>query len=166
MDLKKVLLLFCFILVLSAGVFADHPDDKVGLGAFVGGGWGSVGGGIFNPGFSLKIPHLPIFWSFNGFISGVNGLGVSADYYLLDRDVVRDGSFDLDWFLGIGAFTRLYFGDYFGGALGVRLPIGLSWHINQVFELFTDVVPGVGLAFNSRPFFGFFTVELGFRAWI
>jgi hypothetical protein len=166
MDLKRVLFLFCFVLVFSSGVFADHPDNKLGLGAFIGGGWGSVGGGMFNPGLSLKIPGVPIFWGFNADIGDVSGIGVSADYYLLDRDVVKDGSFDLDWFLGIGAFTRLYFGDYFDGALGVRLPIGLSWHINQVFELFLDAVPGIGLAFHSRPFFGFLTAELGFRAWI
>jgi hypothetical protein len=164
--LKKVLLLFCFILVLSAGVFADHPDDKVGLGAFLGGGWGSVGGGLFNPGLSLKIPRLPVFWGLNASFGSVTGLSVSADYYLVDRDLVKDGSFDLDWFLGIGAFTSLYFGDYVGGALGFRLPIGLSWHINQVFELFLSAIPGIGVSFRSRPFYGAFAAELGFRAWI
>lgn len=164
--MRKLLLLFCFALVLSAGLFADHPDDKVGAGLFVGGGWGSAGGGLFHPGFSLKVPRLPFFWGLNASFGGVTGLGVSADYYLVDRDLVKDGSIDLDWFLGIGLFTSLYFGDYFGGALGVRLPVGLSWHINQVFELFLNVAPGIGIAFNSRPFYGAFAAELGFRAWI
>jgi hypothetical protein len=172
--LKKLLLLFCFFLVLSAALFADHADDKVAVGLFLGGGWGSAGGGVvfdnggglFTPGFSLKIPGIPVFWGLNAFFSSVTGLSVSADYYLVDRDLVKDGSFDLDWFLGIGAFTHLFFGDYTGGVLGVRLPIGLSWHINQVFELFLDVAPGIGVSFNSGPFYGSLTAELGFRAWI
>jgi hypothetical protein len=164
--LKKVLLLFCLALVLSGGVFADHPEDKVGVGLFLGGGWGSAGGGLFSPGFSLKIPGLPLFFGLNASFGGFTGLGVSADYYLVDRDLVRDGSLDLDWFLGLGAFTHLYFGDYFAAALGLRLPIGLSWHINRVFELFLDVAPGIGVSFNSRPFYGSLAAELGIRAWI
>jgi hypothetical protein len=164
--LKRVLLLFCFVLLVSAGVFADHPDDKVGVGLFAGGGWGSVGGGVFNPGFSLKIPRVPVFWGFNAFFGYAPGLSVSADYYLVDRDLVKDGSFDLDWFLGIGAFTHLFFGDHFTMALGARLPVGLSWHINKVFELFLNAVPAIGMSFTSSPFYGSFGAELGFRAWI
>jgi hypothetical protein len=160
------LLLICFALVLSGAVFADHPDNKVGVGLFVGGGWAGVGGGVFNPGFSLKVPRLPLFWGLNAFFGSITGLSVSADYYLVDRDLVKDGSFDLDWFLGIGLFTHLYFGNHFTMALGARLPIGLSWHINQAFELFLDVAPGIGLKFDSRPFYGALAVELGLRFWI
>jgi hypothetical protein len=164
--LKKFLLVFCFALVLAGGVFADHPDDKTGVGLFLGGGWAGVGGGLFNPGFSLKVPHVPLFWGFNASFGAATGLSVSADYYLVDRDLVRDGSVDLDWFLGAGLFTHFYFGDDFTMALGVRLPLGLSWHINRVFELFADVAPGIGLKFDSKPFYGAFTAELGLRVWI
>jgi hypothetical protein len=164
--LKKLLLSLCLALVLTGGVFADHPNDKVGVGLFLGGGWAGVGGGLFNPGFSLKTPQIPLFWGFNASFGRATGLGVSVDYYLADRDLVTDGSIDLDWFLGIGLFTQFYFGDYFTMATGARLPIGLSWHITQVFELFLDVAPGFGIKFDSKPFYGSLTAELGFRAWI
>ncbi|MDR2747164.1 MAG: hypothetical protein LBB77_06915 [Treponema sp.] len=164
--MKKLLLLFCLALVLTGGVFADHPNDEVGVGLFLGGGWASVGGGLFNPGFSLKVPRVPLFWGFNASFGSVTGLSVSADYYLVDRDLIKDGSFDLDWFLGVGLFSHLYFGDNFTMALGVRLPIGLSWHINRVFELFLDVAPGIGLKFDSNPFYGSLAADLGLRVWI
>jgi hypothetical protein len=164
--LKKLLLSLCFALTLAGGVFADHPDDRVGVGLFLGGGWASVGGGLFNPGFSLKVPRVPLFWGFNASFGSVSGLGVSADYYLVDRDLIKDGSIDLDWFLGLGLFTQLYFGNHFTMAMGARLPIGLSWHINQVFELFLDVAPGIGIKFEPKPFFGSLSAELGFRVWI
>jgi hypothetical protein len=164
--LKKLLLLCCFALVLTGGVFADHPDDKTGVGLFLGGGWASVGGGLFNPGFSLKVPRLPVFLGLNASFGDAAGLSASADYYFVDRDLVKDGSIDLDWFLGLGLFSHLYFGNYFTMALGVRLPIGLSWHINRAFELFLDVAPGVGVKFDSRPFYGSLAAELGLRVWV
>jgi hypothetical protein len=164
--LKKLLLLCCFALVLTGGVFADHPEDKTGVGLFLGGGWAGVGGGLFNPGFSLKVPGLPVFWGLNASFGGAAGLSASADYYFVDRDLVKDGSVDLDWFLGAGLFSHLYFGNYFTMAMGVRLPVGLSWHISQVFELFLDVAPGIGIKFDSQPFYGALTAELGLRVWI
>jgi hypothetical protein len=163
---KRLALLLCFAGILTTGVFADHLNNKVGVGLFLGGGWGSVGGGVFNPGLSFKAPGLPIFWGLNASFGGVTGLSVSADYYLIDRDLVKDGSFDLDWFLGVGGFTHLYFGNNFTMALGVRLPIGLSWHINRVFELFADLTPGIGIKFDSAPFYGVLGAELGFRVWL
>jgi hypothetical protein len=163
---KRLVLVLCFAGFISAGLFADHPDGKMGVGLFMGGGWSSVGGGLFNPGISFKAPGLPVFWGLNASFGGAAGLGVSADYYFLDRDLVRDGSLDLDWFLGAGVFSHLYFGSFFTMALGVRLPVGLSWHINQVFELFAELTPGFGVKFDTRPFYGVFGGELGFRVWL
>jgi hypothetical protein len=164
---KRWILLLCLAGVLTAGVFADHPNNKVGIGLFFGGGWGSVGGGVFNPGLALKIPGVPIHWGLNAaFGRHIAGLSVSGDYYFVDRDLVKDGSIDLDWFLGFGGFTHIYFGSDFTAALGLRLPIGLSWHITRAFELFADLAPGIGVSFTSTPFYGVLGAELGFKVWI
>lgn len=164
--MKKRLLLFCVVGLLAVNAFADHPSNKLGLGLFLGGGYGSVGGGLFHPGVSLKIPGVPIFWGVNAAIGGVTGLSVSGDYYFIDADLVKDGSFDLDWFLGLGGFGHLYFGDDVSFALGARVPIGLSWHINKVFELFADVAPGIGVSFTSHPLYWTMAGELGLRVWL
>jgi hypothetical protein len=164
---KKKFFLICLLALVvgSAQVFADHPSDEVGIGVFFGGGSGTVGGGIYNPGLTLKIPSVPVFFGVNAFFGSTSGLGVSADYYLFDRDLIKDGSFDLDWFLGVGGFTHIYFGGSGYFALGARVPIGLSWHINKTFELFADVTPGVGLNF-APALYWVGGGELGLRVWL
>ncbi|MDR0400351.1 MAG: hypothetical protein LBH51_05345 [Treponema sp.] len=164
--MKRWVLLLSFAGLLTAGVFADHPSNKVGVGLFLGGGWTSVGGGLFNPGVSLKVPSLPIYWGLNAYLGGAMGFSVAADYYLIDRNLVNDGSLNLDWFLGLGGFGHVFFGDTFAMALGVRLPIGLSWHISRAFELFLNLSPGVGVKFDSHPLYSAMGAELGFRVWI
>jgi hypothetical protein len=166
--MKKKFLLVCLLALVvgSARVFADHADNKVGIGLFFGGGSGTVGGGIYDPGMTLKIPKAPLFWGVNAFFGTTSGLGLSMDYYLFDRDLIKDGSFDLDWFFGVGAFTHIFFGqnDFF--ALGVRFPIGLSWHINKTFELFLNGTPGVGVKFEPSPLYWVGGGELGLRVWV
>ncbi|MDR1444784.1 MAG: hypothetical protein LBI94_07890 [Treponema sp.] len=166
--MKKKLVVLCIVGFLAVPVFADHSGSQVGLGLYLGGGFGSAAGGVFNPGVSLKIPGMPLFWGVNiGIGGGVLGLDVSGDYYFIDQDLVKDGSFNLDWFLGLGGFGHFAFGSNFAFALGVRLPVGLSWHINKTFELFADVVPGIGIGFTSPV--GFYWAgagELGLRVWL
>lgn len=164
--MKKKFLLFCLVGFLAIPAFADHPTNKIGLGLFAGGGFGSVAG--FNPGVSLKFPNLPVYWGINASIGGGTvGLSVSGDYYLIDQNLVKIGSSNLGWFLGLGAFTHIYFGNSASFALGARLPIGLSWQINRTFELFMDVVPGIGVGFNRGSLFYFVGAgELGLRLWI
>jgi hypothetical protein len=166
--MKKQVLLLCLIGMLTGAVsvFADHPNDQVGVGLFLGGGSGTVGGGLFHPGLTLKFPDMPVFWGVNASFGAATGLGVSADYYFFDRDLVKDGSVDLDWFLGLGGFGHLYFGDIFYIALGARLPVGLSWHINKTFELYLDVAPGIGARFTPEPLYWTAGAELGLRVWL
>ncbi|MDR1143745.1 MAG: hypothetical protein LBK77_05945 [Spirochaetaceae bacterium] len=164
--MKKKLLLVCIVGLLAVNAFADHPSSRLGLGLFMGGGYGSVGGGLFNPGLTLKVPGVPVFWGINVAIGSVVGLSVSGDYYFFDADLIKAGAFDLDWFLGLGGFGHLYFGDAFSFALGARVPIGLSWHINRTFEIFADVAPGIGVTFSSRPLYWTMAGELGLRVWL
>jgi hypothetical protein len=164
--LKKRLLLVCIVGLLAVNAFADHPSDKVGIGLFLGGGYGSVGGGLFNPGLSLKIPRVPVMWGINASFGGATGISLSGDYYFFDADLIKDGSFNLDWFLGLGGFGHFYFGNNFSFAMGARVPIGLSWHINKMFELFADVAPGIGVSFTSNPLYFTLGGELGLRLWL
>jgi hypothetical protein len=163
--MRKRLLLLCVAGFLAANVFADHPGNRLGLGVFVGGGGTSVTNGQFDLGISVKTAGLPVFWGINASIGSGLALNISGDYYVFDQDLVRDGSFDLDWFLGVGGFGHFYFGDPFSAALGVRFPIGLSWHLNQNFEIFLAGIPGIGLQFTGDPLYWAGGGELGLRIW-
>jgi hypothetical protein len=165
--MKKKLFLICVAGLLTVNAFADHPSGRLGLGIFGGGGSASAAGGHGSLGVTLKLPVLPIFWGVTAYFGDPLALSASADYYLIDADLVQDGSFNLDWFLAIGAFGHFTFGsDNFSAALGARLPIGLSWHISNNFELFADVVPGIGISFRGSPLYWVWGGEFGLRVWI
>lgn len=165
--MRKKLLLLCVAGLLAVNAFADHPSG-LGLGIFGGGGGSATAAGSGNLGLSLKLPGLPIFWGVTAnFGEKSTALSVSGDYYLLDEDLTR-GSFDLDWYLGIGGFGHFYFGDdNFYAAVGARLPIGLSWHIVDKLELFGDIVPGIGIDFHDGlKLYWVWGAELGLRLWL
>ncbi len=158
------------ILLITSGtaVFADHPEDSLGLGIIIGASGGIGGFGGAEVGVSFKIPRVPLFWA--GFVSIHNdyvGLGLTGDYYFFDRDLVTEENFNLDWFLGLGGYVGMGFGDPFGFNLGIRVPVGLSWHINGQFELFADLVPSLGFEVFPDVEFPDFGIggDLGLRYW-
>ncbi|MDR0669089.1 MAG: hypothetical protein LBF95_03310 [Treponema sp.] len=165
--MKKKLLLVCVVGLLAANVFADHPGGKLGVGVFGGGGSSTAAGGRGSLGLSLKLSGLPLFWGVTAYFGDPFLMNVSADYYLIDDDLVKDGSFNLDWFFGIGGFGRFYISSNdFAVDLGLRLPIGLSWHIINNVELFADVVPGLGISLQGNPLDWTWGGELGLRLWL
>ncbi|MDR2377105.1 MAG: hypothetical protein LBD96_11790 [Treponema sp.] len=164
--MKKKLLLFCVAGLLTVNAFADHPGGRLGLGIFGGGGGASAAAGSGNIGLSLKLSGLPLFWGITAYIGDPFSMSISGDYYLIDDDLVRDGSFNLDWFLGIGGFGHFVIGNTVSAALGLRLPVGLSWHLSTNLELFADVVPGLGLNFSGDPLYWVWGAELGLRIWL
>jgi hypothetical protein len=179
---KLVLVLFIGMLALGAA-FADHSDG-LGLGGVVGGGF-AIDFSDFGdswafgyPGLSLKIPGIPIFWAFYAnFAHYTTGLGITGDYYIIDRNLVgeeltnEDGTYDfkLDWYLGVGMFFDTHFwskGIAFDA--GVRVPVGVSWHIIRELELFLAAGPAAGIFFGKNiPLrFHFYSFgELGLRYW-
>jgi hypothetical protein len=172
--MKKLVLVFIIGLLLGTAAFADH--DGFGIGV-VGGGYGGWGGGFGYPGLSLKIPSIPIFWGIYFPIYEHHfSLGLTGDFYIFDLSLVtkeltnEDGTYKLrlDWYLGLGGFINLYF--WWKEALidfGVRVPIGLSWHIIKQLELFLGVHPGIGFWFGSPvPVHFFIGGELGLRLWL
>ena len=186
--MKNFFLVLVLGLLFGSMAFADHEGLGIGI---VGGG----GGGFFrkdsdrerfpiekygkkgygNLGLSLKIPGIPVFWAFYGiFHTHCPGVGLTADFHILDNNLVdkqtsnSDGSynFKLDYYIGIGGFFHMMKRGFFD--IGVRMPIGLSWHIAKPAELFLDVAPCFGLSNwrKNRPFHMGGDVELGLRFWI
>jgi len=168
--MKKLLLVLFLFLVLASIVSADHPDDKLGLGVIGGyhGSWIIVDGGWAYTAFSLKIPNVPVFWALNlGFSSNYFRLGVSGDLYFYERPLVS--AINLHWMIGVGAWTNLGFsGGTVNLELGARAPIGVSWHVLDFLELFTDVAPSLGFKLLPDFYFpaGGWPLEIGIRFWL
>jgi hypothetical protein len=167
--LMKKLLAVCIIgLSLgTVGAFAEHPSGW-GIGIVGRGGWS--GRGVGGAALSLKAPSLPIYWAIDlGLSDHYFGLGVSGDYYLIDKALVPD--INLDWYLGLGGYASLEFwnsssgNDGVGIGVGVRVPVGLSWEFLKHFELFGDIVPNVGLHIEPLDLGFGVNGELGIRFW-
>ena len=169
--MKKIFLVFVLAAVIATGaVFADHPDGW-GIG-FVGGGAGDFGSGAgASYGLSLKAPSMPIYWGINPrFESGFTYLGVTGDYYVIDSVLVSD--IGLHWYLGVGGFATLGFGNSnVHISLGARVPIGLSWQLGiggpiNAIEVFLQLAPSLGVSVSPKVgFIGGWDGGLGFRVW-
>lgn len=167
--MKKIVLILAIALALSTAAFADHPGGKIGIGIVGGTTYGEGGVGDGDIGLALKLTSMPIFWGIHmSFTDAGVGLGLTGDVYFNDARLLREGSFTLDWFLGLGGYANLGFWDSSTtAAIGARVPIGLSWHITREFELWLDIAPSLGLAVNplNFPDWGI-CGELGFRVWL
>jgi hypothetical protein len=92
---------------------------------------------------------MPPFWGINLRINKEYfGLGVSGDYYLVDKALVPD--INLGWFLGVGGYVNTAFYDNSNADrlwldVGGRVPIGLSWQPAKFLEVFITVIPDIGL---------------------
>jgi len=153
--------LVCVIFIgLFAGImaFAEHPDG-LGLGLTSNFGWGQFSedyrSWYFNPGISLKIPKVPVYWGFYGNLKPNSvGFGFSGDYYIIDKTIVdedktnENGTYRLKmgWYLGAGIFANMdiWYGSWKVFNLGIRVPGGVSWYFTEKFELFAGVAPSFG----------------------
>ena len=172
--MKKLFLVLFIGLLLSTAAFADH--ESLGIGAVFSGG-GGLGGGGFYPGLSLKFPSLPIFWGVHAHIGGHFGFGATGDFYFFDSNLISDNLVNedgiyrlkLDWYLGVGALGEFQFGrNWAGFNLGVRIPVGLSWHVVQQFEITLGTAPTLGLwaGDGGAKFFWRIPIEMAFRYWV
>ncbi|MCL2600737.1 MAG: hypothetical protein FWD88_06110 [Treponema sp.] len=155
--MKKIALVLLMGLFATGATFGHYRDNQTGIG-FVGNtGWGS-GGGYFNPGLSLKLRALPVFWGFFLQPAGDQfGLALTGDRYFLEGNLVTDVLADddgytynlrIDWFAGLGAFANVLFGGDdtdASFAFGLRIPAGISWHIVSWAELALGIVPSLGV---------------------
>lgn len=168
MRLKISLFLCALLLITSPILFADHSEGT-GIGGVLGTNYGIAGAGA-NLGLSLKLPNIPIFWAAYLGIQNENvAFGLTGDKNLYDQDLLTDNELNLDWYFGIGGYINMGVIDgKFLSAIGVRFPVGLSWHINKEYELFFALDPSIGLSLSPDLKFPdlFFAAELGLRYWM
>jgi hypothetical protein len=178
--MKKLVLVALVGLLIGTAVFADHPDG-LSLGGVLNFGWGQFVddyyAGYINPGLSLKIPHVPVYWGFFGNIKRDSvGLGLTGDYYIFDKTIVdedktnEDGTYrlKLGWYLGVGLFTDVDFWDNSTAFnVGVRVPGGVSWFIIKKLELFVGIAPSIGawIFENQNGLRWLINEEIGIRYW-
>ena len=165
--MKRIALALGLIALLGSSAFADHPAGT-GVGLVASSNYGSAGFGS-QIGLSLKLRQVPLYWGLRlALNSSYLALGATADQYFTDAGLIRQGAFKLDWFLGLGGYANLSLASTPGASVGARLPIGLSWHITNQFELWLDVAPSLGVSVVPSFNFPDWSVpgELGFRVWL
>jgi hypothetical protein len=168
--MKKILLVLILVVVFSGVAFADHPDDQMGIGVMF--RWDTITwkndfDNNIGVALSLKAPSVPIFWGVNfGFGKNYFGLGVTGDKYFMEGTLVS--AINLHLFVGLGMYGSLFrIVDSYSFGFGLRLPIGLSWHVIDMLEVFLDVAPSLGISVNPFNFpAGGLPLELGFRLWL
>ena len=157
--MKRVLLIaLVLILVIGGTSFAAGRPKTFGLtaiGAY--GSWGftgnMAGGGI---GISLKFGSFPVVGLKYNF-TGAGSIGASVDWYILDSMGLVDA---LTYFIGIGAFGYVNFGDPASGDIGIRGNFGLQVWPVRLIEFYLDLIPA--LTFIPSPQIGL-GLEAGLR---
>jgi hypothetical protein len=118
-----------------------------------------------------------IGWIYSHYYYG-DGIHLYADYLWHPTSLVSASAFELPFYIGVG--LRYWDFDYcdrnvctFGGsAIGVRVPIGISFDFNHVpLDIFLQLVPVLDIVrgdyydrFNDREHFGV-DLSAGFRYW-
>jgi len=174
-------LLFC-----APGAFGDHADGGaiglIGGAGFGGRGYEKAEFDGYSPGLTWKIAGIPIFWGLYAHINPWEdryGIGFSGDLYFIDSFAARSKHFDLDWFLGVGWYAGFWFygygpvlkdGDELRLNAGVRVPLGLAWHVTEDWEIFLNLAPVAGFCIMPVPryprLYWDAGAELGIRYWL
>jgi hypothetical protein len=166
---KKIILAAIIALITTGAAFAEYPKGwGLGLVAGYSGYWESGYDNGANWGIALKAPNPPIFWTIAVELDkNYSVLGLHGDYYLLHNNLIKE--INLHWYIGIGGWVWLWLprqGDI-GLGSGARAPIGLSWQPVELFELFMELAPSLGI--RITPDFHFPTgglgAAIGFRFW-
>jgi hypothetical protein len=165
--MKKILFIIILFIILTGTAFAEHPSGFA-LGGVV--RWQKPWQYdiLVDLSVCLKVTIIPVYWNID-FIrlspfntSDLFLIGISGDFYLIDRVLIHD--LNLHYFLGLGAY--IYHSHGFG--TGVRLPAGLSWWPINMLELFFNIAPSLGIKLNSPADSfpdGGFSIETGVRFW-
>lgn len=133
-------------------------------------------GEVFAPGIAItmKFEEVPLYFAVNWRIEDkVQTVGMTADYWALNKQIVQIGDAPLNWFFGLGAFCNLTFdqndnAEAFRPSLGLRVPVGLNMYLaDGVIEPFVQVAPSFGV--HLIPSIGadnvYWPISLGFRVW-
>ena len=168
---KKILLLiavFCIIAVFQAhsfglGIQGNFYADET-----------------FAPGIAIvicptSITNLAINWHID--FDNNNVLGLTFDAVPLNLKIIPSPKLELEasrdplslyFNLGLGFFTNFTFTDnelkFIGG---VRIPVGLSFYLGKVFEIYAHVAPSFGVNLIPAIEFvdGYYPIAVGARLW-
>jgi len=179
--MKKFVCVVFVVLFVGITAFAEHPDG-LGLGLTSNFGWGQFiedyDSWYFNPGISLKIPHVPVYWGFYGNLKpDCVGFGLSGDYYIIEKSILDEDKTNengvyhvkLDWYLGAGIYTNMdiWYDEWKVFNIGLRVPGGVSWYIIEKLELFAGVAPcfGAWMFEGESGFQWLINGEIGIRYW-
>ena len=160
MKKKLVLMMAALMLLAATGAFAfgvglqlnGNADDMSNHGLAV----------------TFKVDSIPLIWSINWYIDDDSTVGLTGDYWVVNKKITNLGSVPLNWFLGVGFFANMFFGDDFVFTGGVRVPVGLNMFLaDGFFEPFIQIAPSFGIEVlpsldTTKPFF---PVSAGFRMW-
>ena len=177
---RDFLVIILALVFVTSGTFADHHRKDIwGLGVhgrddLAWDNFYSFGG----PGLSFKAPRLPLFWDISLGLRKNDWftISLSGDYYFIDKTFVEE--INLGWFLGIVAYFNVTHSgadddSWSRPALGLRIPVGLSWIYNEKLEVFMNLAHSLGIGFWTGPDSpsgvnfpdGSLTFEAGCRYW-
>ncbi len=123
----------------AEAAYSSGSSLGAGLGVSSGGFGHLALGGLYatgkfsglDPIFGLKLG----FGSYNYF-----GLGLSADWWLLNPKLGQLGAADVSLYFGPGIGLDLGFGNPFSIGVDFRLPLGISWVVAKNWEIFTELL--------------------------
>lgn len=144
--------LFVALIVAETPAFATQvgTSRKFGLGGILGAPTGVTGKVFFDR------QHALDFAFGIGWLSGSN-LHIHVDY-LFHFQVAKTRHFDLPMYVGVGGRFNFWFSEGYHGywgpkdhdhysqvGLGVRVPVGVAFHLNKVpLDPFFEIAPAVG----------------------
>ncbi len=154
-------------LVAALAVLGTSSVFAFGIGLQVNGNAGEV----FAPGAAItfKVDSIPLVFAVNWNAGeDTTTVGLTADYWGINKRLVSIGRTPLNWFFGVGFFVNTIFADEFALTGGIRFPLGLNMFVLDGFlEPFVQIAPSMGLQFI--PSLGidrlFFPISAGFRLW-
>lgn len=187
---KKILLIVGFLCIVAvANVYAIGVGVQGNLNIFtsmVHGSDDGEGGTTFAPGFSLLFSpnhkfHVAGSWLRDN-TAKQHVVGLTFDFVPMNLELfprkkvlvkVRPDPFSIFFNVGLGVYTNTFFGNPDSDVPiqkitgGLRVPLGLSFFIDEKIEIFTHVAPSFGVDFQPEFTFSdpFFPVALGLRFW-
>jgi hypothetical protein len=143
--MKKRIALIAIVVLLATG--SMYSLTGIGIfGDFMGSTTGGSGGGI---GLTLKFGNFPVL-GLKWLLSERNAnIGVSCDYWVINTHLAGI----LDYYLGVGLYLGMNFGNPMSINPGARIPLGLQIWPLQKLELYLEFapmitfIPNIGLGY-------------------
>lgn len=157
--MKRMLMLVLILLLAfsASNAFAQNKGWAIG-GAFAL-DWGFNNTTVNGAALCLKFPGLPVMFGFSANFNEPLRVGVTADWWLFQTNLVGP----LNLYIGPGLFFRIWTTDPAIVDFGLRIPIGFQIFIVPVFEIFLEPAIAIGIV----PDLPTFTLQgaIGFRFW-